>query len=128
MKIRAVIVDDEPLARERIRALLARESDVEVVGECADGSAAIETIQRQRPDLVFLDVQMPGMDGFEVLREIRKRDTPGRPTPAIALTAHSSADYQVKTREAGFDAHVSKPFGMPDLLDAIVTVLERPDA
>jgi len=66
-KIRTVIVDDEELARERIQSLLGAQPDVEIVGVCADGPTAVETIDRTQPDLVFLDVQMPGMDGFEVL-------------------------------------------------------------
>ncbi len=67
-KIRALIVDDEPLARRRLRSLLAGEPDIEIAGEAENGQAAAEAIGRERPDLVLLDVQMPGMDGFEVLR------------------------------------------------------------
>ena len=70
MKIRALIVDDEPLARQRVRLLLGEESDVEVIGESADGFEAVDQIQATKPDLVFLDVQMPEMDGFEVLRRV----------------------------------------------------------
>jgi two-component system, LytTR family, response regulator len=70
MKIRALIVDDEPLARQRVSLLLAEESDVEIIGESADGFEAVDQIQATKPDLVFLDVQMPEMDGFEVLRRI----------------------------------------------------------
>lgn len=70
MKIRALIVDDEPLARQRVRLLLAEEPDVEIVGECADGVEAVGQIEAAKPDLLFLDVQMPDLDGFEVLRRI----------------------------------------------------------
>jgi two-component system LytT family response regulator len=70
MKIQALIVDDEPLARQRVRLLLAEEADVEVIGESQDGFEALDQIQATRPDLVFLDVQMPEMDGFEVLRRV----------------------------------------------------------
>ena len=70
MKIRALIVDDEQLARQRVRLLLGEEPDVEVIGESADGFEAVDQIQAARPDLVFLDVQMPEMDGFEVLRRL----------------------------------------------------------
>jgi two-component system, LytTR family, response regulator len=70
MKIRALIVDDEQLARQRVRLLLDEEPDVEVLGESGDGFEAVDQIQATKPDLVFLDVQMPDMDGFEVLRSV----------------------------------------------------------
>jgi two-component system, LytTR family, response regulator len=66
-RIRTVIVDDEPLARQGLRLRLGRESDVDIVGEAEDGPSAVQAIVDLRPDLVFLDVQMPGFDGFEVL-------------------------------------------------------------
>ena len=67
MRIRALIVDDEPLARDRIRFLLRTEPDVEIVAECTNGKEAVEQIEQQHPDLLFLDVQMPELDGFAVL-------------------------------------------------------------
>jgi len=70
MKIRALIVDDELPARELIAALLRDEPDVEIVGECANGRAAVAAIERLAPDLIFLDVQMPSLDGFGVLAEL----------------------------------------------------------
>jgi two-component system, LytTR family, response regulator len=68
--IRALIVDDEPVARRRIRRLLSSETDFVVAGECGDGDSAIAAIEKERPDLVFLDVQMPEKDGFAVLRAV----------------------------------------------------------
>jgi len=70
VKIRALIVDDEQLARQRVRLLLGEEPDVEVIGESGDGFEAVDQIQATKPELVFLDVQMPDMDGFEVLRRV----------------------------------------------------------
>jgi two-component system LytT family response regulator len=78
MKIRTLIVDDEPLGRERIRALLAGDSEIEIAGECADGKRAIGAIEQMRPDLVFLDVQMPEVDGFGVVEAVA-----GETMPAI---------------------------------------------
>ena len=75
-RIRTVIVDDEDLARERMQTLLEQQPDIEIVGLCADGTSAIETIDREHPDLVFLDVQMPGMDGFEVVENIDPEQAP----------------------------------------------------
>ena len=70
MKTRTLIVDDEPLGRERIRTLLAGDPEIEVIEECPDGRRAVAAIERFKPDLVFLDVQMPEMDGFAVLDAI----------------------------------------------------------
>jgi len=70
MKIRTLLVDDEPLARERLRRLLSEEPDVEIVAECAEGASAVEQTLFHRPNLLLLDIQMPGMDGFGVLREL----------------------------------------------------------
>jgi two-component system LytT family response regulator len=68
--MRVLIVDDEPLACERLRTLLSGEPDIEIAGECHDGASALAAIRRLAPDLVFLDVQMPEMDGFAVLRAL----------------------------------------------------------
>ena len=74
--IRALIVDDEPLARDRVASLLEAEPDVEVVGQCRDGREAAAAILEQRPDLVFLDIQMPGADGFEVIKAVGPDEMP----------------------------------------------------
>jgi two-component system LytT family response regulator len=75
-KIRALIVDDEPIARRGIRQLLRAEQDVDIVGECADGREAVAAIESQRPDLIFLDVQMPLMDGFGVVEAVGAENLP----------------------------------------------------
>lgn len=82
--MRVLIVDDEPLARSGVLARLAPYPDIQVVGECDTGRAAVTAIRELGPDLVFLDVQMPDLNGFEVLREL----SPGRLPPVIFLTAH----------------------------------------
>ena len=84
MKLRILIVDDEPLARERLRSLLQAEPDVEIMGECGSGTEAIATIRRTPPDLVFLDMQMPGCDGLQVLAELPEEKRPA----VIFATAH----------------------------------------
>jgi len=73
--IKALIVDDEPLARRSIRLLLDRDDDIEIAGECDNGTAAVELVRNDRPDLVFLDIQMPGMSGFDMLEALSKQDT-----------------------------------------------------
>ena len=75
-RIRTILVDDEPLARENLRLRLRDEIDVEVVGECANGPEAVDAIRRLRPDLLFLDIQMPGMNGFEVIDEVSPEELP----------------------------------------------------
>jgi two-component system LytT family response regulator len=84
MTIRTCIVDDEPLARERIRSLLATEPDVEVICDCADGAEAVRAIRSHKPDLVFLDVQMPVLDGFGVLQAL----DPEVPPAVVFVTAY----------------------------------------
>jgi two-component system LytT family response regulator len=82
--MRALIVDDEPLARSGVAVRLSKFADVEIVGESGDGPSAVEKILQLSPDVVFLDVQMPGMDGFEVLRALPSEDLPS----VIFLTAY----------------------------------------
>src|ERR1700678_2215335 len=81
--MRVLIVDDEPLARRGVCVRLRKCTDNEIVGECGDGLSAVKKILDLSPDLVFLDVQMPGMDGFEVLRSLPEENLPG----VIFLTA-----------------------------------------
>jgi two-component system, LytTR family, response regulator len=104
MRIRALIVDDEQLARQRVRLLLGEEPDVEVVGECKDGFAAVDQIQATRPDLVFLDVQMPEMDGFEVLRRVRQ----ALPPVVIFTTAYDR--HALRAFEVNALDYLLKPF------------------
>jgi two-component system, LytTR family, response regulator len=82
--VRALIVDDEPLARHGVALMLRRFKDIDIVGECGDGRSAVDTILERSPDLVFLDIQMPGMDGFEVLRALPMESMPA----VIFLTAY----------------------------------------
>ena len=103
MKVRTLIVDDEPLARSGLRAMLTAFDWVEVVGEAADGKAAVEEINRLRPELVFLDVQMPGLLGTEVLLRIEHQPF------VIFTTAYSQ--HAVSAFELGAVDYLLKPFG-----------------
>ena len=106
MTLRALIVDDEPFARERVRRLLGEAPDIEVVGECADGFRAVEQVTALRPDLLFLDVVMPGKDGFAVLDELV---AVGGPPPAVIfLTAHDR--FAIRAFEAAALDYLLKPF------------------
>ncbi len=103
MKLTAIIVDDEPLGRKRVRALLARERDVEILAECASGAEALAAIRRRAPDVLFLDVQMPEMDGFELLRRV------GSPLPLVvfvtAFDKHAVSAFEVHALD-----YLMKPF------------------
>ncbi len=103
-KIRALVVDDEPLARRRIRRLLARDPDVEVIGECANGYEAISAITEHKPDLLFLDVQMPEVDGFTVLEKVGQRALPF----VVFVTAYDQ--YALKAFEVSAVDYLLKPF------------------
>jgi two-component system LytT family response regulator len=104
MNIRALIVDDEPLARQRLRDLLADESGIEVVGECGDGGSAVVAIEAQAPDLVFLDVQMPELDGFEVIESVGADRMPA----TLFVTAHDR--HALKAFEVHAIDYLLKPF------------------
>jgi two-component system LytT family response regulator len=102
--IRVVIVDDEALARRRLRSLLHDEPDVEVVGECGDGGSAVTTIESLAPDLVFLDVQMPEADGFEVLEAVSAERMP----VVVFVTAYDR--YALQAFEVHALDYLLKPF------------------
>ena len=103
-KIRAVVVDDEPLARTNISVMLKQDPEIEIVGECGSGMEALSEIRNTKPDLVFLDVQMPECDGFDVL-ELLGRDLP----PAVVfVTAYDQ--YALRAFEAGALDYLLKPF------------------
>ena len=104
MSIRALIVDDEPLARERIRMLLDQERDVEIVGECDNGTEALRGIEKLAPDLVFLDVQMPELTGFEVLDRLDAARMP----VIVFVTAYDQ--YALKAFEVCALDYLLKPF------------------
>lgn len=115
MQIRTLIVDDEPLAREWIRRHLEAEDDVEIVGECGDGFEAAETIESARPDLVFLDVQMPGLDGFGVLDAVESR----RHAPVQFVFVSAYDQYALRAFEVHAFDYILKPIG-PDRIKRAV--------
>lgn len=115
MTIRTLIVDDEPLARRRLRRLLRAGRDVDVVGECADGATAVDTIRTVAPDLVLLDVQMPELDGFRVLQALGQTRLPD----VIFVTAHDR--YAVRA----FEVHALDYLLKPVDADRLARALER---
>ena len=114
-KIRTLVVDDEPMARERVLSLLQQEDDVEVVGECGDGAQAVAAIQHHTPDLVFLDVQMPGVDGFGVIQAIGAERMP----TVVFVTAYD--EYALRAFEVHALDYLLKPFGRDRFRETLST-------
>jgi two-component system LytT family response regulator len=116
-KRRVLLVDDEPLARKRLRRLLAGHADVEIAGEAGDGESACRLITEVAPDLVFLDVQMPGMSGFDVLARLRERPR------VIFVTAHD--EFAVRAFEEQAVDYLLKPVE-PARLERALARLDAP--
>ena len=117
MSIRAILVDDEDLARQLLREYLSQEEDVEIVAECNNGFAAVKAIAEQKPDLAFLDVQMPKLDGFEVL-ELVDGDL-----AVVFVTAYDQ--YAMRAFEAAAVDYLLKPFDVNRLRTALEKARRR---
>jgi two-component system, LytTR family, response regulator len=114
MELTTLIVDDEPAARRRLRSLLETDPEVRIVGECGDGIRAAEMIRKMKPALLFLDVQIPGADGFDVLKEIAHRhDLPA----VVFVTAHPQ--YAIPAFEAQVLDYLLKPFKRSRFFDVL---------
>jgi DNA-binding NarL/FixJ family response regulator len=114
--IRLLLVDDEPAIRRGLRMRLALESDVEVVGEAGDGAAALEQVELLAPQVVLMDVEMPGLDGIAAATELRSRSTS---TAVVMLSMHDDAAMVERALAAGATAFVSKQSIDGALLEAI---------
>jgi two-component system LytT family response regulator len=111
--IRTLIVDDEPIARAGLRTLLEGDSDIQIIGECGNGVAALETIRRESPDLVFLDVQMPDIDGFGVLEQLKPNEMPA----IVFVTAYDQ--YAIRAFEVNAVDYLLKPFDRERFTDSL---------
>lgn len=118
MKLRTLIVDDEPLAREWLRSLLEADSEIDVIGECRNGRDAIRFFRGQKADLVFLDIRMPGKSGFEVLREL------GPELPLVVFVT-AFEEYAVQAFDACAVDYLVKAIQPDRLKAAVVKVKER---
>ena len=118
-KIRTLIVDDEELARERLRALLTKEPEIDLIGECSNGREAVETIRRDSPDLVFLDIQMPELDGFGVLAALEGEKLP----LVVFVTAHDK--FALMAFEVHAVDYLLKPFDRQRFQTALNRVKEH---
>jgi two-component system LytT family response regulator len=112
-KIRTLVVDDEPIARSHVVALLRDEADVEVIGECSDGIEALEAIERSSPDLLFLDVQIPKLNGFELLEAVGSAHA-----PAVVFVS-AVHDHALRAFEVRAVDYLLKPFSVDRFRSAV---------
>jgi DNA-binding NarL/FixJ family response regulator len=117
--IRVVLVDDQAMVRTGLRMVLAAEPDIEVVGEAADGAAGVQVVTRTRPDVVLLDVRMPGVDGLEAARRIVAAELPTR---VVVLTTFDEDEYVAAALRAGVSGFLLKVAPPEDLVAAVRTV------
>jgi len=115
-RVRVVLVDDHELVRQGVHALLQRELDIEVVGEATDGLAALELVERVRPDVLVADLVLPGLDGLELTRQATRR-SPG--TRVVVLSMDSADPLVLEALDKGASAYVLKDAGIAELLRAI---------
>jgi len=121
-KIRTLIVDDEELARDRLRSLLSREPRIEIAGEAGDGKAAVSAIEELKPDLVFLDVQMPELNGFEVLENLEEETRPN----VVFCTAHDK--FALKAFDVHAVDYLLKPFDRERFQKALERAMAKVEA
>jgi two-component system, response regulator PdtaR len=119
-KRRVLVADDESIIRLDLGEMLTN-LGYEVVGEVGDGAAAVEFARRLRPDLVIMDIKMPGVDGIAAARELTKE----RVAPVLLLTAYSEQDLVERAKEAGVVAYLVKPFREAELMPSIEVALSR---
>jgi two-component system LytT family response regulator len=119
MKLKALIADDEPLARERLRLLLANDDEIEVAGECRNGREVVAAIRETKIDVLFLDIQMPGRGGFEVIEQIGTGQMP----VTVFVTAHDQ--YAIQAFEVNALDYLTKPVELERMRATLVRVKER---
>lgn len=114
--IRLLVADDHPVVRDGLRGMLAGQPDLEVVGEAADGAEAVALAPRLRPDVVLMDLRMPGMDGIQATQTLRRQQPE---TPVVLWTGHDDAQLASAVRSSGAQAGVAKGVCTVDLIAAL---------
>jgi two-component system response regulator NreC len=117
-QIKILLADDHQVLRSGLRSLLNLEEDFQVVGEASNGEEAIRLTETLRPDVVVMDISMPGMDGLKAAEEMQAR---GLPAKIVILTVHADEDYLFRTLKAGASGYVHKSSADRELIDAIRT-------
>jgi len=121
-RIRVLIADDHAIVREGVRALLTLSDDIEVAGEAANGQEAVELARRLRPDVILMDIAMPGVNGLEVLRFLRRDPLTAR-VPVVIVTAEGSPALKRDAFAAGANAFLLKPPSLENLEKALDHVI-----
>ena len=116
MKIKVVVADDHAIVREGVRMILAKERDIEVVGEAADGAQALQLVETAKPDVVVMDISMPGMGGIEATQKVKERYPK---VNVLALTMHEDETYVFQLLRAGASGYVLKRAAAQDLVQAV---------
>jgi DNA-binding NarL/FixJ family response regulator len=117
--IRVVLADDHPVIRDIFRRILRNASDIQIVGEAADGNQAFHLVKEMKPDVVLLDVEMPGLNGLEVMKRMR---TAGIATPVLMISAHNDYHYILSLFQAGIAGYLCKDELGEDLVAAVHSV------
>ncbi|MBW1824675.1 MAG: response regulator transcription factor [Deltaproteobacteria bacterium] len=118
-KIKVVVADDHTILRQGIKALLDNQEGIEVVGEAKDGREAIKTIEELLPDVILMDIAMPGLNGLEATRRIKKKFPKVK---VVVLTMHANEEYIFQILNAGADGYLVKETAFQDLISAINAV------
>jgi DNA-binding NarL/FixJ family response regulator len=121
MTVTVLLADDHPIVRQGIRHLLQAESDLKVVGEATDGLETVQLVEKHRPNVLIVDMMMPGLNGLEVLRQVKKRSPA---TFSIVLSMQSADAYVVEALKSGASGYVLKDSGPSELVNAIRQVIQ----
>jgi len=121
MTVTVLLADDHPIVRQGIRHLLEAESDVKVVGEATDGLEAVQLVEKYRPNVLIVDMMMPGLNGLEVLRQVKKRSPA---TFSIVLSMQSADAYVVEALKSGASGYILKDSGPSELVNALRQVIQ----
>ncbi|MEM6629637.1 MAG: response regulator transcription factor [Bacteroidota bacterium] len=117
--IRVILADDHSLVRDGIKSLLEEAENIRVIGEAADGEEAINVVSIQAPDILIVDIRMPGLNGIETISEMRKK---GIATKALVLSMHDSEEYVLQSVEAGAHGYLLKDTSKEEFIKAIHTI------
>ena len=115
-KISMLLVDDHPIVRKGLRSLLDAEADIQAIGEAEDGKEAVEKVGRLRPQVVVMDITMPGLNGLEATRQIRERFSQ---VQVVVLTMHTAEEYIFQILRAGASGYVVKRAAPSELISAV---------